>query len=316
MVTSTQPDLSDTPVLGRAASVPVEYGQRDVSDASPGPDPRLSLAPTPGGRGWSRRLILILVWGLILLALLGVTAWMVIGSMTGSAPAWWRRTDPSAARTIERAMMLENAIASHLSLRRDSASDLVYTATGEVPEGWRSDPWSVALKSEDANAWLNVRLPVWLAGENEHFEWPEEVTDLQVHFDAPHVRLGAKVRVRGTEQFLSATLTPELREDGSLWVKADWVHLGRLPIPASWVLGEAESRVDEIIPDELRSLPQAQSFFRVMAGEEPVAERPVVRLPDRRLVRLLRLEADRGWVEITCQTELRSTGEAPVIENP
>lgn len=305
--------IQETPVLGRAASVPVEYGQRDDAPKG-GPDPRLSLAPTPGGRQWGRRLVLIAIWSAIGLSLLGVTLWMVLGSMTSSAPAWWRHTDASAPHTIERAMILENAIASHLSLRRDSASDLSYSATGSVPEGWRSDPWSVALKSEDANAWLNVRLPVWLAGENEHFEWPEEVSDLQVHFDAPHVRLGAKVRVRGSEKFLSATLTPDLREDGSLWVKADWVHLGRLPIPASWVLGEAEARVDDIIPDELRTLPEARSFFRVMAGEEPVAERPVVRLPDRRLVRLLRLQAERGWVEITCITELRESAPEPSTE--
>jgi len=314
MVANAQ-SISDAPVIGRAPSVPSEYGQRDGDNArpNPGPDPRLALAPSPNGRRWGRRLLFIGVWGLIALSLLGVTAWTVVGSMTASAPAWWRHTDAGDAHTIDRALILENAIASHLSLRRDSASDLMYTGAADLPELYRSDPWSVALKSEDANAWLNVRLPVWLAGENESFVWPEEVSDLQVQFDAPHVRLGAKIKVRGKDQFLSATLTPELREDGSLWVKADWVHLGRLPIPASLVLGEAEARMDEIIPDELRSLPQAQSFFRVMAGEEPVAERPVVKLPDRRLVRLLRLEADKGWVEITCQTELRSRGGSPTI---
>ncbi len=33
--------------------------------------------------------------------------------------------------------------------------------------------------------------------------------------------------------------------------------------------------------------------------------------PDRRLVRLLKLEADKGWVEITCVTELRPRSTEP-----
>ncbi len=300
MVASSQPISADSPVIGRAASVPVEYGQRDGADRPLGPDPRLSLSPRKRER--RRKMALLAIWGVIVLSLLGVTVWVIVGSMTSIAPEWWRRTDASDARTIERANMLEAAISRHVTKVRQEGVD---TPHGENDAPWATDPWSVALKSEDANAWLNVRLPVWLAGENEHFRWPDEVTDLQVQFDAPHVRLGAKIRVRGKEQYLSATLTPDLREDGSLWVKADWVHLGRLPIPASWVLGGAEARMDEIIPEELRNLPQARSFFRVMAGIEPVAERPVVRLPDRRLVRLLKLKADKGWVEITCVTELR-----------
>ncbi len=311
MVGSAQSSPSEAPVIGRAPRVPVEYGQRDGAPGArrgSSPDPRLALSPSPGRGRWTRRIVLVVFWGAIVLSVLGVIGWMVIGSMTSSAPTWWRHTDASDPSTITRANNLEAAISRHVTkVRAEGSGD----SQDEAPGVWMTDPWSVALKSEDANAWLNVRLPVWLAGENENFVWPEEVSDLQVQFDAPYVRLGAKVRVRGKDQFVSATLTPELRDDGSLWVKADWVHLGRLPIPASWVLGEAEARIDDIIPEELRNLPEARSFFRVMAGIEPVAERPVVKLPDRRQVRLLRLEADKGWVKITCQTELRPSAPRP-----
>ncbi len=261
-------------------------------------DPRLSReAPGPDGAARRRRLITLGLWLVVTLALVAAGGWIIVGSMTRAAPAWWRSIDPRDERTVQRAGDLEGAITRHISMVRPGAVD---------PEGggaWRSEPWTVAMRAEDANAWLNVRMPVWIARENEHFDWPDEMSDLQVHFDAPMIRIGAKVYAEGREHYLSATLTPELREDGSLWVKADWVHVGRLPIPASWVLGEAEARAEDLIPPDLRDVPQAKTFFKIVAGEEPMAERSVVNLPDNRRVRLTALRAEKGWVSITCVTE-------------
>lgn len=264
-------------------------------------DPRLALDPEPSGQ-WRRRVITIAIWTLITLAVIAAGGWVIVGSMTRSAPEWWRHTDASAPETIRMANDLEHAISRHISQVRQGT-------VGDADGVWRTEPWTVAMKAEDANAWLNVRMPVWMMRENERFEWPEEMSDLQVHFDAPLMRIGAKVRVGEREHFLSATLTPELRDDGSLWVKANWIHVGRLPIPASWVLGGAEARADELIPPELRDVPEVRTFFRIVSGEEPVAERPVVGLPDGRRVRLLALRADEGWVAITCRTEYTRDAE-------
>ncbi len=266
-------------------------------------DPRLARgAPPPDRAARRRRRITFVAWLVVMLALVAAGGWIVVGSMTRAAPAWWRNIDPGDQKTARRAQDLEGAISSHISMVRPGAID------ADDGGGWRTEPWTVAMRAEDANAWLNVRLPVWMARENERFVWPDEMTDLQVHFDAPLIRIGAKVRAEGREHYLSATLTPELRGDGSLWVKADWVHVGRLPIPASWVLNEAEARADDLIPAELRDVPQAKTFFRIVAGEEPIAERPVVRLPDNRRVRLVALRAEKGWVAITCLTEYSPDG--------
>ena len=267
-------------------------------------DPRLAAEPGRDGAAGRRRLVTILIWGVVVLSILLAGGWVVVGTMTRAAPAWWRRIDPGDERTVQRANDLEGAISHHISMVRPGASET------EGPDAgvWRTEPWTVAMRADDANAWLNVRMPVWIARENPNFEWPEEMTDLQVHFEAPLIRIGAKVHAEGREHYLSATLTPVLREDGSLWVKADWVHVGRLPIPASWVLDEAEARADDLIPPELRDVPEAKLFFKIVAGEEPIAERPVVNLPDNRRVRLMAMKAERGWVAITCRTEYSPTG--------
>jgi len=284
--------ISGQPVLERSP-----LGRRGAMD------PRLALEPPSDRAVRRRRLVTIGAWACVAIAVVLAGGWIVVGSMTRAAPAWWRRIDPANERTVQRANDLEGAISHHISMVRPGS-------TGEAGGGvWRTEPWTVAMRAEDANAWLNVRLPVWMARENPRFEWPDEMTDLQVHFDAPLIRIGARVLADGREHYLSATLTPELRGDGSLWVKADWVHVGRLPIPASWVLGEAEARAEDLIPAELRDVPEAKTFFRIVAGEEPMAERPVVRLPDNRRVRLMALKAEKGWVAITCRTEYSPDGK-------
>ena len=38
----------------------------------------------------------------------------------------------------------------------------------EQPGAWRSERWSFKVTASEANAWLNVRLPLWLGLEAEH----------------------------------------------------------------------------------------------------------------------------------------------------
>ncbi|MEM7623170.1 MAG: hypothetical protein AAF235_08185, partial [Planctomycetota bacterium] len=95
---------------------------------------------------------------------------------------------------------------------------------------------------------------------------------------------------------LSATFEPTVHGDGSVWVRTAWVHLGRLPLPADWVLSRTP-------PEPVARLDAAAELLRVLAGTTPAAEDPVIALPDGRRVRLLAISVKRGVIELTCRTE-------------
>ena len=67
----------------------------------------------------------------------------------------------------------------------------------------------------------------WLA------TWPEELAELRLNFDGATIRLGARVRSSATSDgsYMTATLTPQFRGDGTVWLIADSVSIGRLPLP-------------------------------------------------------------------------------------
>ena len=68
-------------------------------------------------------------------------------------------------------------------------------ALAEQADGvWRSDVWTFELSSAEVNAWLNVRLPKWLANQKDEFRWPADVSDVQVEFHNDLITLGARVR--------------------------------------------------------------------------------------------------------------------------
>lgn len=255
--------------------------------------------------------------GLVIVLIVAVVAMSV---QMNAPPVWWQTVAADNPEVASDAKELENAIFTQLHLRRDTVQ--TETESGEV---LRSAEWWVALPAEDANAWLAVRLPVWVAGKmfeaaedaepgegaDELGVWPEELAEVQVSFQHPHILVGARMEQEGKQRYFSATLVPELREDGTLWLVAKQVHVGRLSVPASWVLAEAEHRADDIVPEAFRGLPEAEAFFQIFAGERPFANEPEIRLGDGRRVRLLALRSnDKGKLEVKCRTEYKSGAAA------
>ena len=57
-------------------------------------------------------------------------------------------------------------------------------------DGWQSETWVIRLTSDEANAWLNARLPRWAENRLVDFQWPPEVQSIQVAFEAGSIRLG------------------------------------------------------------------------------------------------------------------------------
>jgi hypothetical protein len=209
-----------------------------------------------------------------------------------SAPSWWRtirRDDPA---TITLGTNVENAVLKVLSKNR--ASDTA---------GTFSEPWSFEVTPAQANAWLNVRLPKWLANQKDDFHWPKDLTDLQVEFGPDRITIGARVRSAKHDQVLSATLRPRLDAAGSLYAPATWVSLGRLAIPADWVLDRAAA--EQYIPRDISRLPETEALLKAFAGEGAVVQRATFRLGDGRRVRILALTPRDGMLRITCQTEMQ-----------
>ncbi|MEQ8768938.1 MAG: hypothetical protein RIB60_00360 [Phycisphaerales bacterium] len=274
------------------------------------PYPAVTRAPRPGEADAWKRLAGpgSVVAAMVVVVVLIVTV-LAVSSRMSAKPSWWQPVASTNPRVVENATQLENAIFTQLHLRREA--ERTQTKTGEV---LMSADWWVRLSADSANAWLAVRLPKWVAGQMFHAldeeanpeeldVWPEDLTEVQVSFQHPHILVGARVDRGGHGRYFSATLRPELRDDGTLWMVAEQVHVGRLTVPAGWVLSEAERRADDVVPEAFRGLPEAEAFFQIFAGERPFADEPQIRLGDGRRVRLLAVRSTAAGLEVKCRTE-------------
>lgn len=252
--------------------------------------------------GRRRRAVLAGASAIGCVALLGVFA----VSQAGMSPAWWRRLRPDDTRVIRSATSIENQLGRALHSVR--------TADRWVDEGTRrvSEPWAIEVSDLDASRWLTGRLPRWLETEMGLDSWPDGLSQMQVRFEDGTVRVGLRLGARagepGSGRVVTASLEPELREDGSLWVRPRWVHIGRLPLPAGPVLREARSSARGLLPEDAGGVDPAvvERVFDVLLGREPVNRTPELRLLDDRTVRLLGLRVRDGRLRAVLRTESRA----------
>lgn len=317
----TQEQDAAPPTEAAADAAPLMDGP-PIGPDGPAPEAAAPHPPTAPRRRRSRarRLRrLALQTTFILTILLGAGTLIVI-ALTRAQPDWWTKVDANDPATIKRAEQIENGVASVLSSPRTPSKS-----------GNPAEPWTVRLSADDANAWLNSRLRKWLLARAEEkettFTWPQQLTELRVDFRDNRIFVGALVNQNGATQYFSASLKPSFAKDGALWLPADDVALGRLSIPASWVLegsgsdGEtaAEERTREVA-SELAKLPQTRQVLKAFAGDVPVLMNPVIRLADGRRVKLLGLTAKDGGLLITCRTLQRgedvSSQRATAVEPP
>lgn len=281
---------------------------------------------------WRRRL----AGAAFTIAVLSGALALIAVALTQEKPAWWSVIDAHDPAVIAAAQRVENGAATQLTKIRQQSDEV-----GGVGGDGSSAPWTVALKASDANAWLATRLGKWMenqeAEENSmRFKWPKELGQVQVRFEGGVIGVGASVRsserkldaengvgsAGETMQVLAASIRPELRPDGSLWMPARWVSLGKLSVPASWMLpsptatadGQASKKHASVtkanVPDTLRDLPQTRDMLAVFSGDVPAMKRPIIRIGDGRRVELLSLEPRDGVLLITCRTLPREQNTA------
>jgi hypothetical protein len=213
-----------------------------------------------------------------------------------ASPSWWRtvlREDPA---TIRLAKETESRITNTIY---DPHPIVPGSATTAAP----GTLWTIEIDAPAANAWLNVRLPMWLANQKEQFRWPRDMTDLQVDFRSKRVTLGASVRTGDRIQVLTATIDPYVDEQGKLWLPASGVSLGRLDIPGPWVVRAVRAQAEHYIPPRLRDLPETRALFKAFQGESAIVNNAVFKLGDGRRVRVLDIQPKDGVLAITCRTE-------------
>lgn len=247
-------------------------------------------------------------WKLVRRAL----AWIALGAVVGATilvplalwlasarPGWWRAVDPTDPATVALAADLESTLVEQASMVRPTAAGFVPSESNQ----WRSDAWVVTVTNEQATAWLNVRFPAWLANRSDGVAWPAELRAVAAHFSNKSVRLGGELLLNGEKRYLSADLGLGVREDGSLWASAGWFRIGRLPIPAGWILRRAANEGGSLLPETIASVPHTGATLKALAGEAAVAMTPSMSLGDGRRVRVLSIEPKEGEIVVTCRTE-------------
>ncbi|MEO1716437.1 MAG: hypothetical protein AAFR76_04935 [Planctomycetota bacterium] len=260
---------------------------------------------------WTNRYRVRIAWGFVLAACGVVGVGLFAMTLADSEPRWWSGASLRSIEMAELARRVENGAITHITADHQGA-------TTEAVE------WPVKLSDDGANAWLNLRLPVWLPRMTaEEFEdvydargalverapvggvrWPESVDEVRVAFVDGRFRIGARVRTgdRRTRVF-GATLAPEVRGDGSLWMRATSVSVGRLGLPARLVLGRDGGRLREHLPVSLVDSAEGEAIFTKLAGDAPMFEDAVIRLGDGRRVRLLSLDVQNDSLVAWFRTE-------------
>lgn len=224
------------------------------------------------------------------LALIGVGTVAVIGAATlaAKAPTWWRSVDPADAATIELAEQVERGVVNTVHRGRPA---------GEV--------WTVSVTASQANAWLNVKLPRWMA--NRDSPWPVRLRELQVNFtDTGKAAFGARIRGADGDRVIAATIEPVIMTDGSLWILTATPHAGRLDLPRGWTVAQLR----EWLPAEVYERVPAERILTALAGDGPLFDEAVLKLEDGRRVRLLGITPEAGRLLLTCVTEV-GDGAAP-----
>lgn len=217
------------------------------------------------------------------LVLIALMTTMLLSAVTliNKAPSWWQVVDTTGDQTIELAEQVERAVVSTVHRHRPL-----------------DEPWTVAVSVEQANAWLNIKLPQWIS--NRSAQWPERIEQLQMHFsDTNTLSLGARIRGNDMSRVVVATIRPSVREDGSLWLPMDAAQAGRLDLPRDWTV----EQLRDWIPEEVSERVPTDQLLDALASIAPMFEEPVLKLDDGRRVRLLAIQPDGGRLLLTCVTE-------------
>jgi hypothetical protein len=214
----------------------------------------------------------------LVLALVALGTLVVLGAwlLTRRAPSWWEApnlADPSIVATAE---SVERFVSNQLSEHRETDT-----------------PWRMAIPEDAATAWLNARLPRWLA--NREVEWPLEGVPVLVRFGADgSMLLAADTSAHAdATRVIGARATPSLDESGPV-LRLTEVSLGTLSLPPSF----AASTIRRAIPSDS----DARAIVGALLDGRPLADHTSIRVDESRRVTIIGLTIEDGVATLTCVT--------------
>ncbi len=229
-------------------------------------------------KGVSLRTSLIAVT-LLLIASITITVLTAI-TLARDTPDWWRHANFESDQTRDLARRVEIAIVEHVHKPRTN-----------------TEAWRVSVNVEQANAWLNAKLPAWV--ESRELEWPDKVDQIQADFNNGTITLGAKLNKDAASQIVAASFQLEVRHDGALWIKQPRARAGRLDLPNGWTV----ARLREWLPPELEESEAMNRVLNALAGNEPLFDEARLKIGDGRVVRMLRITSSDDQLLIEAVTE-------------
>jgi len=219
----------------------------------------------------------------VLFALLAAAVVLVL-ALTLSTPTWYTPPPPTAPTTIALADKLEQAAVSQLTQVRPA--DPAPTTSPK----YRSDAWSVSISQDDANAWLAVRLPAWLASRQTTM--PGLISQPFIRFDDGAATIAAAYE--GTPRLiLGQRIAANIDEAGDLHIALGATHAGRMTAPGSLLsIGAVRDMLTNLKGANVKLTDDTLTFTQ-----------PTLRLDDGRFVRVLGLWVKDGRLEVMCRTE-------------
>ena len=209
----------------------------------------------------------------------------------GLQPAWWSPIDQASPVLRERATRLENGAVT-LMYGGDPATAPASTPAITPAPGPRR--FTALVTADDAQAWLNTKMPEWAVAAGHLRRWPAELSDLTVRFEDDQLLVGARLQTTSGERFIAAHLHPRVDELGQLWITAKSVSIGRLILPAGLVLPSA-------LPPSAAAEPAATALMNALAGRAPLAVRPTLKLAGSQILNLRAVTVKDGDLLLECE---------------
>lgn len=182
----------------------------------------LNRPAEPAARRPIRKIVIRTLACLLCLLIVGVVAviWLL-----RSEPRHWKehRAAIEATPMPQRAEQAEQ-VQQHVFNTLSSLS--------ELPDG----TVTLHVPINQANAWLDLKLPGWLA--NQNVQMPQGIRSPMVAIDGSNLVFAFEMEAQGASQIVSIAMEPRVPAPGQIALELKSVKGGRLNLPAGFVTGK------------------------------------------------------------------------------